>query len=103
MDRGADETVLLALIDRRGAVAKIAAVAHTEFDKYKFVTGRHNEIDLTASCPVVARDKTKAVTNEESFGCASARRVLQHEFWFKVPQSAERPAHHDSRPPMPGV
>jgi hypothetical protein len=105
MDRGVDETVLLALIDRRGAVAKIAAVAHTDFDKYEFVAVGHHEIDLTASCPVVARDETKAVTDKEPFGCAfgATTESCSPSFWFRVPQSAERPAHHDSQPPTPGA
>jgi hypothetical protein len=44
LDRGVDEPVLLALIDRRGAVAKITAAAQTDFDKYELVTMGHHEI-----------------------------------------------------------
>jgi hypothetical protein len=69
MDRRADQSVLLATIDRRDAVPEITAAAHPNFDEYKFTAVIHHKIDFAAPCPIISCNKTKTAADEESLGC----------------------------------
>jgi hypothetical protein len=102
MGSGANQSALLATVDRRDAAAEVAAAAQTDFDEYELIAVRHHEIDFAASCPIISRNETQAPANKESLGNAlgATAESCRARFWFRAPQSAERPTHHGSRLPM---
>jgi len=102
---GADQSILLAPINGRSAVAEIAAAAKAYLDENEFIAVIHHEIELTTSRPIVSRNETKAAANEKTRGrtlgaAAESRRSC---FGVRAPQSAERATHRGSRPPMPAA
>ena len=101
MDGRADHLGLLAAVDCCGAVAEITATAHSDFDEYEFIAVVHHKVDFAAACPIISRNETKATADEESLGCTfgAPSEFRRTGFWFRVPQSVKRPAHHDSRLP----
>jgi hypothetical protein len=100
-----DQSVLLATINGCGAVAEISAAAQADLNEYQFIAVRHHEIDLTTSRPVISFNDTKSAANEEPLGNAfgTPAEFCCACFGVRVPQSAERPTHHDSQLPTPGV